>query len=164
MTDSRTIVVGVDGSKESEAALRWAVTQARPDDRVLAVLVRSGAESPPATASAIRLYGREPADRDAERLRATVQAAAVPDAMAAEQVVVTGDPAGELVKASSDAFLLVVGSHGARPIGELLLGSVATQCVRHARCPVVVMSPGAVRWDSALDRVAEPVMGTAGTQ
>jgi nucleotide-binding universal stress UspA family protein len=52
---------------------------------------------------------------------------------------VTGLPAEELLNASADADLIVVGSRGAGGFKRLLMGSVSTQVTHHARCPVVVI-------------------------
>jgi nucleotide-binding universal stress UspA family protein len=56
--------------------------------------------------------------------------------------VVTGDPAEELVRASHDADLIVVGSRGSGGFGRLLLGSVGSQLTNHATCPVVIIPAG----------------------
>ena len=50
-----------------------------------------------------------------------------------------GHPAAVLVAASSDAGLLVLGSHGHGGFAASLLGSVSQQCIHHAHCPVVVV-------------------------
>jgi nucleotide-binding universal stress UspA family protein len=52
---------------------------------------------------------------------------------------VTGYPAEELINASEDADLLVVGSHGAGGFARLIIGSVSNYVVHHAHCPVVVV-------------------------
>ena len=54
-------------------------------------------------------------------------------------VLAEGDARDVLVKASEHAALLVVGSRGAGPVREVLLGSVSSYCVHHAICPVVVV-------------------------
>jgi nucleotide-binding universal stress UspA family protein len=51
----------------------------------------------------------------------------------------TGDVAEELVRASQDAEMLVVGSRGGGGFARLLMGSVSSQVVHHASCPVVVI-------------------------
>ena len=55
--------------------------------------------------------------------------------------VATGDVAEELVRASRDADMLVVGSRGSGGFARLLMGSVSSQVTHHAECPVVVI-PG----------------------
>ena len=53
--------------------------------------------------------------------------------------VATGDPAEELVKASYDADMLVVGSRGRGVFAKLLIGSVSSKVTQHAASPVVVI-------------------------
>jgi nucleotide-binding universal stress UspA family protein len=55
------------------------------------------------------------------------------------EIVTQGSPAQALLSASKGADLLVVGRRGHGGFLGLLLGSVATQVVNHATCPVVVV-------------------------
>ena len=55
--------------------------------------------------------------------------------------VATGDAAEELVRASHDADMLVLGSRGSGGFSRLLMGSVSSQVTHHASCPVVII-PG----------------------
>lgn len=50
-----------------------------------------------------------------------------------------GVPTEELLKAAGDADMVVVGSRGAGGFTRLLLGSVSSQIVHHAHCPVVII-------------------------
>jgi nucleotide-binding universal stress UspA family protein len=52
---------------------------------------------------------------------------------------ISGLPAQELVNASSDSDLVVVGARGGGGFARLRLGSVTNQVVSHAACPVVVV-------------------------
>jgi nucleotide-binding universal stress UspA family protein len=54
---------------------------------------------------------------------------------------VLGQSAAVLIEASAGSRMLVVGSRGRGGFSSLMLGSVSEQCVRHARCPVVVYRP-----------------------
>jgi nucleotide-binding universal stress UspA family protein len=54
---------------------------------------------------------------------------------------VHGFPVEELVNASRDADMIVVGSRGAGGFARLMMGSVADQVARHAHCPVLIVPP-----------------------
>jgi len=54
-------------------------------------------------------------------------------------VVVTGSVANEIIRASADHDLRVMGTSGRTGFEYLRLGSVAEKTVRHARCPVLVV-------------------------
>jgi nucleotide-binding universal stress UspA family protein len=54
---------------------------------------------------------------------------------------VSGNAAHELIEASRDADLLVLGSRGVGGVASLVIGSTSSQVFHHAHCPVVMM-PG----------------------
>jgi nucleotide-binding universal stress UspA family protein len=56
------------------------------------------------------------------------------------EIVAQGSPVSTLLQAARDAEMVVVGRRGHGGFMGLLLGSVATQIVHHAPCPVVVVS------------------------
>jgi nucleotide-binding universal stress UspA family protein len=53
--------------------------------------------------------------------------------------VLVGHAGQTLVRTAADADLLVVGSHGHSAIECMLLGSVSSFAIHHARCPVAVI-------------------------
>jgi nucleotide-binding universal stress UspA family protein len=135
----RRIVVGVDGSASSKAALGWAIQQAKLTGAVVDAVI---AWDYPGT------YGYPAAvgdDADYEALATEVVANAVAEvsgpAAPAEirPKAVRGNAASVLLAASAGADLLVVGSRGHGGFVEALLGSVSQHAVHHATCPVVVI-------------------------
>jgi len=142
------IVVGVDGSRCSQDALRWAVEEAaRRGDKVVAV---HAWDSPPVSTyhEAMRVIEIEEPLREAaaEVLEAAVaEVAPGPQSVPIERVVVKGPAAAALLALAQDAQLLVVGSRGLGGFKGLLLGSVSQQCAQHAPCPIVVVRTAATR-------------------
>jgi nucleotide-binding universal stress UspA family protein len=131
------IVVGVDESPGAATALRWAVREGRLSrTAVTAVLAWDHFEQhhvPPAP------FDPHYDEGDAlAALDAMVAAALGPDAEVERQLV-CDLPVPGLLEAARGADLLVLGARGLSTLEELLVGSVALQCVRHASCPVVVV-------------------------
>jgi nucleotide-binding universal stress UspA family protein len=140
--NTHTIVVGVDGSEHSKAALRWAVNEAG--------LRGAGVRAVHAWQVYPALHpGTTITARDFDDVRAQAGSfvedfvsEVVPDrdGVEIEAVAVQGESvAPALIDAAADAELLVVGSRGLGGFRGLLLGSVSQQCVHHATCPVVVL-------------------------
>lgn len=132
------IVVGVDGSEASQAALRWAARQAQLTGERLVVVA---AWEYPTSFGWAPAY---PSDWDPEGDARKALAEVVDQVLGAERPevdleVAEGHPAPILVEASQDADLLVVGSRGHGAFAGMLLGSVSEHCVSHAHCPVVVV-------------------------
>lgn len=132
------IVVGADGSDLSVGALRWAAEQAR---RTRADLVVVTAYEIPVTIFFTPTYTEMDYLRDAEAVLArTLEGAFGRESDVPVQTeLVQARPAHALTEAAKGAQLLVIGSHGH---GEIFpgmhLGSVASYCVHHAPCPVLV--------------------------
>jgi nucleotide-binding universal stress UspA family protein len=149
---SGAIVVGVDGSDTSRAALLWAADEARlRTARLVAVHAWSFIPAQPIGDPGMLaiptgdLTGQLSAESEAAR---AVLADAVAEMLegapgiAAEQRLVEGDPGDALVAESKTAELVVVGSHGRSGLKAALLGSVSRHVVSHAACPVVVVKLG----------------------
>jgi nucleotide-binding universal stress UspA family protein len=134
------IVVGVDSSGDSSAALAWAVEQARRCGAVLEVV--TAWELPTALGAPIPLpTGFEPAAlahaaAEEEVHEAVEGASDVPVVV----TVVEGHPRAVLLEAAKNAMLLVVGRRGRSSWPGLMLGSVSEVCARQAPCPVVIVN------------------------
>lgn len=141
---ARAPVVGVDGSRASRRALRWALGEAavrgvgvtvvhayyEPSDLALGTL---------ASDQALEEY-RQRAHADAvDLVDRALDEVAVPAAVDVERVALPGSPAGVLLKAAAPDRLLVVGTRGRGALGRTLFGSVSHQCLHHARGPMVVV-------------------------
>lgn len=136
------IIVGIDGSEPSRRALRWALDEARR--RQGSVEVVHAWHFP--VVDPYPYYGPELQPEVFEQAAGElVQAelAAVDTAGVEVARHVTPAPAATaLLEAAKGADLIVVGSRGRGGFTGLLLGSVSTQVVHHAPCPVVVVPAG----------------------
>lgn len=135
------IVVGVDGSEGSVAALRWAVSEAALRGAVVEAV--SAFHVPYVGAASVM-----PLMLDPEEFRASASAlldkvvdAADASALAEpiRRLVVEGPASTVLVDAGRDASMLVVGARGHGGLAGMLLGSVSRQVSEHASVPVVVV-------------------------
>jgi nucleotide-binding universal stress UspA family protein len=140
------IVVGVDGSEHSAAALRFAIEEGRlRGATVVAVHAWTFVPSPPLGAPDLLAVpvGDVVGDLDAERTAAERafdgMLAAVDGGAEVEQRLVEGEPAEALLSQAKDADLVVVGSRGRGGVASALLGSVSNHVIQHATCPVVVV-------------------------
>lgn len=152
------IVVAVDGSPASRAALIWAVREARSTgQRVCAVRVFDPTYlySPPAAVFASIAVART-AEREAlhDSVAGTV---GDPEGVALREELLQGVAATELIARSTGAAMLVMGSHGRSRVGTTFLGSVGAACVHQADCPVLILSPKAAE---ALLAEADSALGS----
>jgi nucleotide-binding universal stress UspA family protein len=135
------ILVGVDGSRGSWRALRWATEEAAVRGALLdAVLIWHGPYEFGRAIYAIPVHDKAIAEGARERLVESVAAVAGADpAVKINLIVLEGDPAETLCALSNEADLLVVGSRGHGGFTGLVLGSVSEKCAHHSRCPVVIV-------------------------
>jgi nucleotide-binding universal stress UspA family protein len=131
------VIVGVDGSGNSRAALRWALDHARPDDQVVAVNIWDVSVTTGMEGLALDVEEFEAAAWNA--LRDAVGDLGDSEAARVTQEVYRGHPGRVLMELTEGAELLVVGARGHGGFLSLMLGSVSTYAVHHARCPVVVV-------------------------
>jgi len=140
------IVVGVDGSEHSEAAIKWAVRMAKGmRSEVVAVF----AIAPPFYFDAGFTTPVAPPQLD-EEWRAGIKAEfeekwckSLRDAgIKYRTILEDGRPASVIanVADSVNADLIVVGRRGRGGVAELILGSVSHELVMHSKRPILVIS------------------------
>lgn len=133
------IVVGIDGSPASAAALTWALRQAAASDSsVVAICAWHYSTVPGGLAPMVGV--------DLEANAREILRRAVDQTAGAERSVlsrtVSGHPVQVLADASEGADLLVVGSRGHGSFAGALLGSVSSQVPGLAHCPTVIVPAG----------------------
>jgi nucleotide-binding universal stress UspA family protein len=136
------IVVGIDSSKTSLKALRWALAEAKLRGASLQLVHAF----PRPELVGMTMVVTLPSDDELREASAQVLSEALESVGGAGDVPVTthvgaGGPASVLVETAHDADLLVIGSRGLGGFRGMLLGSVTQQVIAHAPCPVVVITP-----------------------
>lgn len=134
----RPVLVGYDGSPQSQPALRWAVSEARLRSRSLVVchVWRWPYPLRPRNETAERAVleaAAEVADDGVRRARA------LDGGLDVRPLLVRGAAAAGLLGAAREAVLVIVGSHGHHGPGGLSICSTAVQVSAHATRPVVVV-------------------------
>jgi nucleotide-binding universal stress UspA family protein len=136
----KPLIVGVDGSDPSLAALDWAVDEAVA--RKLPLLVVHGSRwdeyvTPEPSFSPVRPSVQVIADH---LVASAVERAASRSAeVKVTSTVVAEDPALALVRLAEEASAVVVGSRGHGELAELLLGSVSLAVAARSASPVIVV-------------------------
>jgi nucleotide-binding universal stress UspA family protein len=151
MIDIRTILVATDFSDASEAAAIYAFRLARtlgvrvyliyvvPESDVqVMVALRAHLQSHITPETLISAYYT-----DAEKRLAELVDTANAKDLLQERLIVTGQPAEEIVSwaAAESVQIIIVGTHGRRGLERLLIGSVADRVLRRASCAVLVVPP-----------------------
>ena len=143
-TSLRPVMAAVDGSGESDAAVRWAAEEAARRGAGLQVVhVWSSPVVPWPTPFTGAVIDPAPFEAEARRVLEDAQGLVrrelgdrAPDI---EPVLVQGPVVTRLMEASVGADLLVLGSRGRGGFASLLLGSVASGCAHHTTIPLAVI-------------------------
>ncbi len=145
-TANKPIVVGIDGSRYSREALRWALGAAAVRGCPVQALMVWHTEpviaaGRPTIIGVGTMMSGESGPEEYVRLLETVVHGVLDghDEPRLDATLVRGSPPEVLAAASADAQLLVLGSHGHGRVLDAVLGTVSQYCVRHAHCPVVVI-------------------------
>lgn len=148
MSEARTrygIVVGVDGSAESNAAVTWATREALMHKapvtllHVVAPLDRSSLRQPNGD---IPDWQSDAAQRVIAQARTVVDSSRGGTSLDVHTEVAYSEVAPTLIDASNEARMIVAGGTGLGAIGRLLLGSVSTSLIHHAHGPVAIVHTG----------------------
>ena len=137
------ILLAIDDSKFSEAAMKTVIQQMRPDrtevcvlhvvEPILLIPDYGGVKQIEAAEQRKRERGKELATRNEQLL--------VKEGFKVTTAITEGDPRLGIVDYAAQwkADLIVVGSHGRKGLGRLLIGSVAESVARHANCSVLIV-------------------------
>ena len=137
------LIVGVDGSPPSNAAVRWAAQDAALRNVPLTLVHMLNAYVP--TFPQIPLPGGAAVWQDDDGRRVLGQAVELARrAVGGQSLEIatelkTSPPVPTLVELSERAELVVVGSNGRGVVGRVLMGSVSSGVLRGAKCPVVIV-------------------------
>lgn len=143
--DHPTVVVGIDGSDESVAALRWAIEHLPATAEVHAVRVMStwlgetfGIDTDPdammdGLVDAAQSELQSWVDEGYKKTKSDL-------ATAPQAHVIVGRATDDLADPGFPVDLIVVGERGHTGVAARVLGSVSDHLVRNAHCPVVVVS------------------------
>lgn len=137
------ILLGVDDSKFSEAALQAVIAQHRSQEAEVRVLhvVQPIAVSEPPQMSARYTPELEDQMKQAQKLVDRAVQTLRGAGFKAQAAVEKGDIRERIIDSASEwhADLIVVGSHGRGGLRRFLLGSVAEFVARHAPCSVEIV-------------------------
>ncbi len=143
MDEMAPIVIGYDGSDFADEALRkglWLASKVGAPARIVRAWSISNAPRPRTWTPGYVPPVEDFAEAVLEQLTAQTAArlAEYPDVEVTFQVP-HGAAGRELIKASEEAQVVVVGTRGLGGFSGLLLGSVSDQVVEHAHCDVLVI-------------------------
>jgi nucleotide-binding universal stress UspA family protein len=135
----KRIVVGVDGSETSRAALDWAFAEAKQHGVALHILEALDFTSVGEAAASLSAKAREEDLKEKERLLDDLAAGLSGQGVDVTTELALEGPGPALVGAVGPEDLLVVGATGHGLVARAVLGSVSSWVSRHAPCPVTVV-------------------------
>jgi nucleotide-binding universal stress UspA family protein len=143
----KKILVPTDFSHLSDQAVGIAAALARESNGTVVLLHVE--EAPVAYGAGEMYYGI--AEPDTEALRKMLQEIRLPDGVAVERHLTAGEPAGAIVRFAEEngVDLVVMSTHGRTGLLRLLMGSVAEEVVRRAKCLVLTLKP---RSDQSMEK------------
>lgn len=166
------VVVGFDGSDESEQALRWACQEAKTHGLDVVVVSTQSiplvAIDPPFGSFPWGAGTDLPAGNREKVERAVLDTLAEYPEVTARFEFVTGHAADELVRRSAEADMVVIGAKGHGAVTGRLIGSVSQDVLANSTCMVVVVrgrGPGNVTKHPPVETVStqpstQPLTGT----
>ncbi len=166
MTEKKSgIVVGVDGSAESDAAIGWATNEAVMRELPITLIHANPpliTTWPGGLLDASYLEAQEAEAHDVlEKAQKTVRTGVGESAVPKIQHrVINSNPSWALVEASRDAVMTVVGTRGLGAIGRAVLGSVSSGLLHHGHGPVVVVD---AEYGRPADRGLPVLLGVDGS-
>lgn len=134
----QTVVAGIDGSDESQRALRWAVEYVQKVGGLVHAItvwhqpVQFGYRLPTSD-SELETRARQQLESAVEAVRGEFPSVDV------RSRLIRGHVVDELVGLSPQADMMVLGNKGHGAFTGMMVGSVALKLVHHARCPVLVV-------------------------
>ncbi len=142
------VIVAIDGSSSSDAAVASVATRPWPEGTTIEVLTVIHAAvpfvlDPTYTVAFIHIDQLEKGRKHAPALVENAAARIRRPGLTVTTQVLEGAPKHLIVEEADrwGADLIVLGTHGRGPAGRFLLGSVAHSVVLHASCSVEVMRP-----------------------
>lgn len=135
----KKVLLATDFSEHSNAARQFATVLARDSGATL--LIAHVIEPPPHSADAGFGGYKVVAEDEATVERQLLDVVQTDPKVDWSHKLLHGAPAQEIVKyaAEEGADMIVIGSHGRRGLMRMLLGSVAENIVRSAKCPVLTI-------------------------
>lgn len=139
-TKYRKILLPVDGSESAQRAVMTGLELARlfgSEVTAISVVDLAGFAQSVQGYMLPDMYAY--ADRAAEAAVDGAIAAGEAVGVEVRGIVIRGSPSRDIIKASRDHDLVVMGTHGRSGVSHAMIGSVAEKVVRFAACPVMVV-------------------------